>query len=282
MLPKREWAEMTWAGFRADDARRAGSRCCRSPRSSSTARICRSASIPISRKPIWRACASCCRRIRPRCFYRCSGSAQSDEHVAFPGTLTLSAATVLRALIEIGESVARAGVRKLVMINSHGGNITLIDLAARQLRVRHGMLVVRGLAPLRLSGRRVRRRGAPARHPWRRHRDLADAGRVPGDLVRREASPTSQPGARMRWSTTSAGSRAYRPAGFGWMTQDLHPSGTGRRRGARQRRQRRAAPRPRAPAFFCPSGIVLTGSAGEAAKAAPGYARRPGGRPPRG
>src|SRR5215813_2131182 len=39
---------------------------------------------------------------------------QSDEHVAFPGTLTLSAATVIRAWTEIGESVARAGVRKLV------------------------------------------------------------------------------------------------------------------------------------------------------------------------
>ena len=36
----------------------------------------------------------------------------------------------------------RAGIKKLVIINSHGGNIALIDLAARQLRVRHGMLAV--------------------------------------------------------------------------------------------------------------------------------------------
>ena len=50
--------------------------------------------------------------------------------------------TALRALIEIGESVHRAGIEKLVIVNSHGGNITLIDLAARQLRVRHGMLAV--------------------------------------------------------------------------------------------------------------------------------------------
>jgi creatinine amidohydrolase len=61
----------------------------------------------------------------------------SDEHSAFRGTLTLSPETALRAFIEIGESVHRAGIRKLVIINSHGGNITLIDLAARQLRVRH-------------------------------------------------------------------------------------------------------------------------------------------------
>src|SRR3954447_1605738 len=66
----------------------------------------------------------------------------SDEHKAFRGTLTLSPETTLRAFIEIGESVARAGIRKLVIINSHGGNIALIDLAARQLRVKHRMLAV--------------------------------------------------------------------------------------------------------------------------------------------
>src|SRR5215216_2535699 len=66
----------------------------------------------------------------------------SNEHKAFRGTLTLSPETALRAFIEIGESVHRTGIRKLVIINSHGGNIALIDLAARQLRVRHNMLAV--------------------------------------------------------------------------------------------------------------------------------------------
>src|SRR5205823_10760906 len=66
----------------------------------------------------------------------------SDEHRAFRGTLTLAPETALHALIEIGESVHRAGIRKLVIINSHGGNIALIDLAARQLRVRLNMLAV--------------------------------------------------------------------------------------------------------------------------------------------
>src|SRR3954468_23607322 len=66
----------------------------------------------------------------------------SDEHKAFPGTLTLSPETALRAFIEIGESIARAGIRKLVIINSHGGNLAIIDLAARQLRVRHNVLAV--------------------------------------------------------------------------------------------------------------------------------------------
>ena len=67
---------------------------------------------------------------------------KSDEHLAFPGTLTLSAETLLRVWTEIGEGVARAGVKKLVIFNSHGGQPQLVDIVARDLRVRHRMLVV--------------------------------------------------------------------------------------------------------------------------------------------
>ena len=54
---------------------------------------------------------------------------KSNEHIAYPGTLTLSAETVIRAWTEIGESVARTGCRKLVIVNSHGGNIAAMDIA---------------------------------------------------------------------------------------------------------------------------------------------------------
>ena len=67
---------------------------------------------------------------------------KSNEHLRFPGTLTLSADTALRAWVEIGESVHRAGLRKLVMVNSHGGNTDLLNVVARELRVRFGMLAV--------------------------------------------------------------------------------------------------------------------------------------------
>ncbi len=56
---------------------------------------------------------------------------KSNEHLHFPGTLTLSAETVIRAWTEIGESVVRAGCRKLVFVNSHGGNISVLDIVAR-------------------------------------------------------------------------------------------------------------------------------------------------------
>jgi creatinine amidohydrolase len=65
----------------------------------------------------------------------------SPEHAAFGGTLTLKAETLIRLWTEIGESVAAAGVRKLVLLNSHGGQVGLMDVVARDLRARLNMLV---------------------------------------------------------------------------------------------------------------------------------------------
>ena len=65
----------------------------------------------------------------------------SPEHARFPGTLTLKADTVIRLWTELGESVAATGVKKLVLLNSHGGQVGLLDVVARDLRARLGMLV---------------------------------------------------------------------------------------------------------------------------------------------
>jgi len=62
---------------------------------------------------------------------------KSNEHVGFPGTIMLSAATLLDTLMEIGESVYSWGVRRLVLFNAHGGQPQVIDIAARDLRARH-------------------------------------------------------------------------------------------------------------------------------------------------
>jgi creatinine amidohydrolase len=67
---------------------------------------------------------------------------KSNEHLLSPGTLSLSAETLQRVLIETGEGVHRAGLRKLVLANSHGGNASVLTTVARELRVRLGMLVV--------------------------------------------------------------------------------------------------------------------------------------------
>jgi len=65
----------------------------------------------------------------------------SPEHQRFAGTLTLTAETVIRLWTEIGESVARSGVKKLVLLNSHGGHKGVLDIVARDLRARHDLLV---------------------------------------------------------------------------------------------------------------------------------------------
>lgn len=67
---------------------------------------------------------------------------KSNEHARYPGTLTLSLDTLVRLWMEIGDCVAAAGVRKLVILNSHGGQGMVGDIVARDLRVKHDMLVV--------------------------------------------------------------------------------------------------------------------------------------------
>ena len=65
----------------------------------------------------------------------------STEHIAFAGTLTLSPHTVISQWCELGASVSRAGVKKLLLFNAHGGNVGLMDVVARELRAQHGLIV---------------------------------------------------------------------------------------------------------------------------------------------
>ena len=68
---------------------------------------------------------------------------KSNEHGFAAGTLTLAATSALMAWSEIGLCVARAGFRKIVIVNSHGGNADLMSILARELRVKAGMLAVK-------------------------------------------------------------------------------------------------------------------------------------------
>ncbi len=65
----------------------------------------------------------------------------SPEHAAFAGTLTLRAETLIRLWTDIAESVKAAGIHKLVLLNAHGGHVGVMDVVARDLRARLGMLV---------------------------------------------------------------------------------------------------------------------------------------------
>jgi len=63
---------------------------------------------------------------------------KSDEHLHFPGTVTLDGTTLLETVTQIGESVYRMGFRKLLIVNAHGGQPQVMEMAARELRLRHG------------------------------------------------------------------------------------------------------------------------------------------------
>jgi creatinine amidohydrolase len=65
----------------------------------------------------------------------------SPEHAQFAGTLTLPVETVIASWIALGEGVARAGLRKLLLFNTHGGQASLTDIVARELRVRCSLIV---------------------------------------------------------------------------------------------------------------------------------------------
>jgi creatinine amidohydrolase len=65
---------------------------------------------------------------------------KSTEHQAWAGTLSLSADTLLRVLHDIAASVHRAGISRLMILNGHGGNRSILDVACRDLRAEFGLI----------------------------------------------------------------------------------------------------------------------------------------------
>jgi creatinine amidohydrolase len=223
MLPKRLWTDMTWEDFRSGDVERW------------------IAVLPIAaveqhgpHLPVgvdtYIAEGYLARVMKllpdglPVTFLPTQTIGKSNEHIEFPGTLTLSAETAIRAWTEIGESVHRAGVKKLVIVNSHGGNSPIMDLVSRNLRVSTGMFVVNA------SWSRF---GYPTGL-------FTDAERIHGIhagdietslmLAFREASVKKDKFADFTPSTLAMEKefsklRSERPAGFAWLTQDLNPAG---------------------------------------------------------
>lgn len=67
---------------------------------------------------------------------------KANEHIYGPGTLSFGAELLIPAWTAIGAKVAEAGIRKMVIVNSHGGNVDIMSIVGRELRVRHQMAVV--------------------------------------------------------------------------------------------------------------------------------------------
>jgi len=145
---------------------------------------------------------------------------KSNEHLHAPGTLTLTAQTALAAWQDIGLSVARAGVRKIVIVNSHGGNLDLVSILCRELRVREGMLAAKcqwGAF------------GHPAgMYPPEELAYGIHGGDVETSLMLAFRPECVDMGAA-RNNRSSAEGAAIPPIGpisYGWVSSDLHASGT--------------------------------------------------------
>jgi creatinine amidohydrolase len=223
MLPRRFWIEMTWEDFRAGDPVRWIAVLPVAAVEQHGPHLPTGVDGYIAEGYLGRVLALLPETL-PATFLPLQWIGKSDEHLAYPGTLTLAAESALRTWTGIGESAHRAGVRKLVIVNSHGGNSALLELVARELRVRLGMLVVtaswsRFGYPDGLFGETERAHGI---HGGAIETSLMLAIRP--DLVRMDKaadfqSQTLTMEKEFKWL------RADRPTGFGWMTQDLNPAG---------------------------------------------------------
>ncbi len=101
---------------------------------------------------------------------------KSNEHIGFPGTIALSAATYMAVLHDIGASVAAAGFKKLVFYNSHGGNTAFErrDGARSACRVRPARLPHE-----RQRGRKARRSQSSGSKVWIPRRRVGDCRAPP-------------------------------------------------------------------------------------------------------
>ena len=154
----------------------------------------------------------------------CQTIGKSNEHVLAPGTLTLSPDLLITAWGEIGACVHRAGLRKILIVNSHGGNNQVMDIVARDLRVRFEMLAVatqwnRFGTPGGLVDEREKRYGV--------HAGMVETSLMlhfrPDLVCREEARDFAS---ASRWmEDTFTHLRATGQHNMGWMIHDLNADG---------------------------------------------------------
>ena len=151
----------------------------------------------------------------------------STEHLSYPGTLTLSPATLIALWSELGACVARAGVKKLLLLNGHGGNVAAMDIVARELRQRHGLLTYSASwfsLPLPDAVQGL--------FSAQEHRFGIHGGEIETSMMLHLAPATVHMEEARDWRSTSQDRAAAhailgngRSAKMGWAIEDYHPAG---------------------------------------------------------
>jgi creatinine amidohydrolase len=159
----------------------------------------------------------------PATFLPVQSIGKSNEHISYRGTLTLTWETAIKAWVEIATSCVRAGVRRFVFANSHGGNTSMIDIVTRELRVRFDVLAVHtawfrfGDPDLIDDGERhMGIHGGALETALIRH--------FRPDLVREEWV-ADFPSVQAELAADHAFLRAHGPHAFAWKAGDLNPNG---------------------------------------------------------
>lgn len=149
---------------------------------------------------------------------------KSDEHLAFPGTLAISAETLRQVWLDIARSVKRAGAAKLILFNSHGGQISLMDIVCRDIRIELGMLAVAcswfRIAPVEdLFSLEEIEHGI--------HGGDIETSMMLAIAPERVAMEKAENFVPLTVAIARSGSMltAEGAIGFGWQAQDLHPAG---------------------------------------------------------
>jgi creatinine amidohydrolase len=149
---------------------------------------------------------------------------KSNEHIRFPGTVTLSAETLLRVFGEVADSVHRMGFRKLAFVNAHGGQPQVVEIAARDAHERHPDLTVFPLFIWRVPSPRKQRLTERERE-FGIHAGAAETSmllKLLPDQVRKDRLLCEYPrGLPERSMISMEGALP-----FAWLTHDLTESGT--------------------------------------------------------
>ncbi len=148
---------------------------------------------------------------------------KSNEHWHFPGTITLSAQTLMTTLLEVGESLYQAGFRKLVLMNSHGGQPQIIEMAARDLHQKHADFLIFPLFTWRVP-LPIAQLLSPAERKYGIHAGDAETSvmlAILPDQVRMDRAVTEYPQDLPEDSLLSMEGQLP----FAWVTRDLSRSG---------------------------------------------------------
>lgn len=147
---------------------------------------------------------------------------KSTEHAAFPGTITLSAETLIHALMEIAGSVARAGFKRFAILNAHGGNTEIVDFVIRDIRAATGLLTFALHTFLRVAVPEVgltEEEKIYGIHAGDVETSMLLEARP--ELVRRDLAPASLPEHLQELKHPPF----MGPLNFGWLTHDITANG---------------------------------------------------------